>query len=62
MLRSYVIDFKGNRNDHFSLIEFACNNNYHSSNYMTPFEALYGRRCRSPVRWLDVGEVALIGP
>ncbi|WMV41185.1 hypothetical protein MTR67_034570 [Solanum verrucosum] len=29
---------------------------------MTPFEALYGRRCRSPIGWFEVGEMALIGP
>ncbi|WMV13388.1 hypothetical protein MTR67_006773 [Solanum verrucosum] len=29
---------------------------------MSPFEALYGRRCRSPVGWFEVGEVSLIGP
>ena len=36
------------------LIEFSYNNIYHSSIGMAPFEALYGRRCRSPVRLFDV--------
>ena len=44
------------------MIEFAYNNSYHSSIQMAPFEALYGRKCRSPIGWFDVGEVALIGP
>ncbi|XP_049359232.1 uncharacterized protein LOC125823913 [Solanum verrucosum] len=35
---------------------------YHSSINMASFEALYGRRCRSPIRWFEMGEVALIGP
>ena len=57
-----MIDFKGNRDDHLPLMEFAYNNSYHSSIGMAPFEALYGRRCRSPIGWFEVGEVSLIGP
>ncbi|WMV18906.1 hypothetical protein MTR67_012291 [Solanum verrucosum] len=62
MLRACVIDFKGNWDDHFPLIEFAYNNSYHSSTGMAPYEALYCRRCRSLICWFEVGEVALIGP
>ncbi|WMV37890.1 hypothetical protein MTR67_031275 [Solanum verrucosum] len=62
MLRAYVIDFKGSWDDHLPLIEFSYNNSYHSSIAMAPFKALYGRRCRSPVCWFEVGEFALIGP
>ncbi|KAH0720584.1 hypothetical protein KY290_005079 [Solanum tuberosum] len=58
MLRARVIDFKGNWDDHLRLIEFSYNNNYHSSIGMAPFEALYVRRCRSPIGWFEVGEVA----
>ncbi|KAH0758120.1 hypothetical protein KY290_021613 [Solanum tuberosum] len=61
MLRACVIDFKGSWDDHLHIIEFAYNNSYHSSIQMAPYEALYGRRCRSPVGWFEVGEVALIG-
>ena len=57
-----MIDFKGSWDDHFPLIEFAYNNSYHSSIQMAPYEALYGRRCRSPVGWFEVGEAPLIGP
>ena len=57
-----MIDFKGSWDDHLPLVEFACNNNYHSSIQMALYEALYGRRCRSPVGWFEVGEAALIGP
>ena len=62
MLRAYLIDFKGNWGDHLPLIEFAYNNSHHSSIGMAHFEALYGRRCRSPVGWFEVGDIALIGP
>ncbi|WMV08465.1 hypothetical protein MTR67_001853 [Solanum verrucosum] len=62
MLRACVIDFKGNWDYHLPLIEFAYNNSYHSCIAMAPFEALYERRCRSPLGWFEVGEFALIGP
>ena len=62
MLRACVIDFKGSCHDYLPLIEFAYNNSYYSSNQMAPYEALYGRRCRSPVGWFEVGELALIAP
>ncbi|KAH0757858.1 hypothetical protein KY290_021351 [Solanum tuberosum] len=62
MLRACVIDFKGSWDDHLPLIEFAYNNSYHSSIQMAPYEALYGRRCRSPIGWFEVGETGLIGP
>ncbi|KAH0636086.1 hypothetical protein KY289_036001 [Solanum tuberosum] len=62
MLRACVIDFKGSWDDHLPLIEFAYNNSYHSSIQMAPYEALYGRRCRFPVGWFEVGEASLIGP
>ncbi|GJV28603.1 putative reverse transcriptase domain-containing protein [Tanacetum coccineum] len=48
MLRAYVIDFGGSWNIHLPLAEFSYNNSYHSSIRCDPFEALYGRKCRSP--------------
>jgi len=57
MLRACVIDFKGNLDDHLPLIEVSYNNIYHSSIQMTPYKALYGRRCRFPIGWFDLGEV-----
>ncbi|GJZ71519.1 putative reverse transcriptase domain-containing protein [Tanacetum coccineum] len=42
--------------------EFSYNNSYHSSVRCAPFEALYGRKCRSPIMWAEVGEGQLIGP
>ena len=41
------------------LAEFAYNNSYHSSIGMAPYEALYGRRCRTPISWDEVGERTL---
>ena len=62
MLRACVLDFSGSWDTHLSLIEFAYNNSFHSSIGMAPYEALYGRPCRSPTCWLEVGERALLGP
>ena len=62
ILRACVMDFKGSWEDHLPLVEFAYNNSYQSSIEMAPFEALYGRPCRSPVCWTEVGEVSMIGP
>ena len=62
MLRACVMDFKGSWEDHLQLIEFAYNNSYHSSIGMAPYEALYGRPCRSPICWAEVGDSELLGP
>ncbi|GKE11691.1 putative reverse transcriptase domain-containing protein [Tanacetum coccineum] len=47
---------------HLPLVEFSYNNSYHASVRCAPFEALYGRKCRSPIMWAEVGEGQLIGP
>ena len=62
MLRACVIDFEGSQNQHLPLIEFTYNNNYQASIQMAPFEALYGRKYRSPVGWFKIGEQKLLGP
>ncbi|KAL0290647.1 UNVERIFIED_CONTAM: hypothetical protein Sangu_2564900 [Sesamum angustifolium] len=51
MMSACIMEFKGNWDDHLPLMEFAYNNSFHSSIGMAPYEALYGRRCRSPVCW-----------
>nr|GEU84786.1 putative reverse transcriptase domain-containing protein [Tanacetum cinerariifolium] len=53
MVRAYVIDFKNGWVKHLPLVEFSYNNSYHASIKATPFEALYGRKCRSPVCWAE---------
>ena len=57
-----MIDFGGSWDSHLPLIEFSYNNSYHTSITMAPFEALYGRKCRSPVCWNEVGESQFTGP
>ncbi|GJX45859.1 putative reverse transcriptase domain-containing protein [Tanacetum coccineum] len=58
MLRACAIDFGKGWVNHLPLVEFSYNNSYHASIKAAPFEALYGRKCRSPVCWTEVGEVA----
>nr|GEU30094.1 hypothetical protein [Tanacetum cinerariifolium] len=55
MLRACVMDFGGSWDVHLPLVEFSYNNSYHSSVRCAPFEALYGRKCRSPILWAEVG-------
>ena len=62
MLHACVMDWRGNWEDHLALAEFAYNNSYQASIQMAPFEALYGRPCRSPLCWTEVGEVSALGP
>ncbi|GJV25505.1 putative reverse transcriptase domain-containing protein [Tanacetum coccineum] len=57
-----VIDFGGSWDTYLSLAGFSYNNSYHSSIRCAPFEALYRRRCRSPVLWAEIGESRLIRP
>jgi hypothetical protein len=62
MLRACVLDEGGSWDKYLPLVEFAYNNSYHSSIGMAPYEALYGRKCRSPLCWCEVGEKSLVGP
>ncbi|GJX44678.1 putative reverse transcriptase domain-containing protein [Tanacetum coccineum] len=62
MLRSCVINFRKGCERYLPLVEFSYNNSYHASIKAAPFEALYGRKCRLPVCWAEVGDVQLIGP
>ena len=62
MLRACVMDFGCGWERYLPLAEFAYNNSYQASIQMAPFEALYGRKCRSPIGWFEVGESKLLGP
>lgn len=59
MLRCCVMNFGDSWDKH---LEFAYNNSYQASIEMAPYEALYGRKCRSPICWYEVGEKPLLGP
>ncbi|GKF02130.1 putative reverse transcriptase domain-containing protein [Tanacetum coccineum] len=54
MLRACVLDFRGSWDVHLPLVEFSYNNSYRSSVRCAPFEALYGRKCRSPIMWAEI--------
>ena len=62
MLRACIIDFKKNWDKYFPFAEFFYNNSFHSSISMDPYEALYGKRCRSPIGWFAVGESSILCP
>ncbi|KAL4308140.1 hypothetical protein GQ457_01G026660 [Hibiscus cannabinus] len=62
MLRCCIIDFQGTWEKQLPLVEFAYNNSYQASIQIAPYEALYGRRCRTPVCWAEVGQKLLPMP
>nr|GFC74341.1 reverse transcriptase domain-containing protein [Tanacetum cinerariifolium] len=62
MIQACVIYFRKGWEKHLPLVEFSYNNSYHASIKAAPFEALYGRKCRSPVCWDKVGDAQLTGP
>ena len=62
MLRACVLDFQGRWEDHLPPVEFANNNNYHSTIGMAPYEALYERLCKSPICWAEPENDLLLGP
>nr|GFB44307.1 putative reverse transcriptase domain-containing protein [Tanacetum cinerariifolium] len=60
MLRAYAIDFGKGWVNHFPLVDFSYNNSYHARIKAAPFEALYGRKCRSPICWTEVREAKIL--
>nr|GEW46235.1 ribonuclease H-like domain-containing protein [Tanacetum cinerariifolium] len=62
MLRTCVIDFGKGWDRHLPLAEFSYNKSYYNSIKATPFEALYGQKCLSPICWAEVGDAQLAGP
>jgi hypothetical protein len=62
MLRARVIQYGKNWGNCLSVEEFSYNNSYQTSLKMAPFEALYGRRYRTPLSWSQDGEREIFGP
>ncbi|XP_024965891.1 uncharacterized protein LOC112506094 [Cynara cardunculus var. scolymus] len=62
MLRVCILEFGGSWDMHLPLVEFSYNNNSHSTIGMAPFEALYGRKCRTTLCWRETGEKVLARP
>ena len=61
MLRACVIDFGAGWEDSLPYAEFSYNNSYQGSIKMSPFEALYGRKCRTPLNWSETGDGKVFG-
>jgi hypothetical protein len=62
MLRACVIEYQGSWDKNLSCAEFSYNNSYQESLKMAPFKVLYGRRCRTPLNWIELGEMVIFGP
>ena len=62
MLRSCVIDYEGSWDRHIHLVEFVYNNSFQLSIGIAPYEALYGRKCRTSLCWTELSEKKIIGP
>jgi hypothetical protein len=62
MLRACALQYDKNWDKYLSLAEFSYNNSYQTILKMAPFEALYGRRCRTPLSWSQTGERKVFGP
>ena len=62
MLRACIMDFTRSWDTKLHLMEFSYNNSFQATIRMAPFEALYGKRCRSPLCWDKVGKRELVGP
>ena len=57
-----MIDYEGSWDRHIPLVKFVYNNSFQSSIGMTPYEALYGRKCGTPMFWIELSEKKVIGP
>ncbi|XP_024312059.1 LOW QUALITY PROTEIN: uncharacterized protein LOC100823542 [Brachypodium distachyon] len=62
MRRACALDYGSSWDDNLPYAEFSYNNSYQASSKMSPFEALYGKKCRTPLMWDEVGERQLFGP
>jgi hypothetical protein len=62
MLRACALKHGGSWDKSLPFAEFSYNNSYQASLKMAPFEALYGRKCRTPLYWSETSESQLFGP
>ena len=62
MLQACILDLKGSWDEHLPLVKFSYNNSYQVSIQMAPYEDLYGRPCRFPIFWTEVGDSSITGP
>src|SRR6187551_1969632 len=62
MLRACALQYGVSWDKSLSYAEFSYNNSYQKSLQMAPFEALYGRKCRTPLFWNQTGESQVFGP
>ena len=62
ILRACILDLEGSWEGHMPLVEFDYNNSYQASIGIAPYEALYGRRCRSLICWDEISERKILGP
>jgi hypothetical protein len=62
MLRACVMEYQGSWDKNLPWAEFSYNNNYQESLKMAPFEVVYGRRCRTPLNWIEPGEKVIFRP
>nr|GEY14715.1 putative nucleotidyltransferase, ribonuclease H [Tanacetum cinerariifolium] len=62
MLRSCALEWTGNLDEYLCLVKFAYNNSWHASIKAASYELLYGRKCRAPICWNEVGERVIDGP
>jgi hypothetical protein len=62
MLRACVLEHPRSWDQNLPWAEFSYNNSYQESIKMAPFEVLYGRRCRTPLNWIELGEKVIFGP
>jgi hypothetical protein len=62
MLRAYVMEYQGSWDKHLPWAEFSYNNSYQESLKMAPFKVLYGRRCHTPLNWIEPGHKVIFGP
>jgi hypothetical protein len=62
MLRVYILEHQGSWDQNLAWAEFSYNNSYQESLQMAPFKVLYGRRCRTPLNWIEPGEKVIFEP